>query len=374
MSVFEGQTIPDYAFYARDAIIVDYSARLTGHYPPTLFSSVNWALPIIEGFGVVKIGDLVLVPGRYDSLVLPKLWHEHLNSEFREIQKRTHIFSSCFNRLVQVQHNMSNNMAYGRFTVHSPEGDAIAKAPQVIQDAFNTQIETLNKAYIKAVNEAAIASFQANFKYWCNELVELRNNILNMRLEEIKEMINSVPIQLQDKRIYEYYLFLSNQLFLIFETELNKNLAKLQSQAFGDAAKKSALEELRQQAKDDLMDVEMSSAVIQSLVDERVKHHLSQNKNSSQQKKKTTFKPPNKPLPTPPAKKLEQLQKQQQQQKQGNAPPVKSPPKPAVKATPKTGQKKKDKTSRKRDASRGKQKKKTTNKKLAGSSTSANVQ
>jgi hypothetical protein len=258
-----------------------YLNQVTGIRVPSILESSNFDVPCLEGFGTLQLGSFVIEPVFCKTAFMPNLWSSSLESQLRDIQKLAHSLAKCCHRFIEVQFKANAGTAYGAFTVHNPTGKTIALASQPIQEEFNAKIAELNKVYVQKVNSEALTAFRKVYIQLCQELAVLHNSVKLARMEQIKEMLNGIPLSYASKDMFLNYWFCSSQLFLAFDHQLNKSLKSFQQHSVELAAKHMAKAQLLQKAKDDLMDVELSKATIESIVGEKVKSLLNKSNKAS---------------------------------------------------------------------------------------------
>lgn len=289
------QNTPLWRAFLKETVFHDFLNPNTGFMSHSVLESLNWPFPQLEGFGTLNIGNYVINPVSHDAFFFPNLWNASLDEQVKKIQSLAHSLAKCTHRFVEVQFNSVKGTPYGAFTVHDPKGKSIALAPDPIQDSFNEKIAAINKAYIQKVNTEALDAFAKTYKFLCQSLIDLRQTIFNSRAEQMKEMLDKIPVSYAQKDMFENYWFCSSQLFGVFDYEFEKFSMRFKQHSIEIAAKRMAKEQLIQKAKDDLMDVELSRNTIDSLVTEKVKSLLEKGNPNVQGNEKPGKRPPSRP-------------------------------------------------------------------------------
>lgn len=249
---------------------------LTGHYK---FPNCDdhWALPKLLPALQYDIGEMHILADLNDY-ELPNLWISRLSHLETQILREARAFTNILVRHAKTTHNASQGIPFGRLTVQSPDKLGLAEAPDDIISALSSTIQSINAEYIKQTNMAVLKAIQQTFVSRSKSFTQLFQSAIAQVQEDIKEAISTMPPLLFDVRPLQSYLYKTNALFCLFDSEVERSFLKQRSDLLVKNTKKQALKETITSAKDDLMDVEMSSKVIESLIDERISAKMAQPK------------------------------------------------------------------------------------------------
>ena len=277
----------------------------------------------------VSVGNRQFVP-EFEPVALPKPLSSLLRTFYGQIHSEAHTIASLNLRLSKNRHAHEAGQPFGKFVVKAPDDDGMlyAASPEALL-AFQTAVREANAKYIAAVHSAAHAAYSSSLSACLASITSLFDKQHLEVADLVSKILQSAPVF--DVRIIARFLAIWELCWRDFNIVLNQKWSNLVELDSARAVKRVMAANIVQQAKDDLMDVELSHSTLKEIIVEEVAKAVKQKTPPQSQK----AKPPQSQKAKPPQSqkaKSEQARsptKQKHQQMQGkaagNAKPSQSP-------------------------------------------------